>query len=353
MKHNWILLALGCALMACDKTNVDFGYSPTNPRAGESITFTNLSSSGEEWEWSFGDATTSAVKNPTKIYKQAGTYTVTLKVDSKANRTKTRSITVVDTVPDFSCSIDNADSLGLNIYDDVTFTALVYNPYNYKVEYQWSVGSNRLYTLLSETTTEETFKLYFEQASSNPEIIHLAVTLNGVTREVEHTFMVNNVKSPSVLMMTEDSTCLRQHIFGNRAGFVYPLAPEDTEGKALLDAMQDTVQTYNDREFKLSELQSIIPTMKGFCIAARKIYFRTDDGLFVANIDGSHPEPIRLGTVLAQCTDSYHNRIYWSVPDSVYFMPLIGSENNKFTTTPTPLNNMEQVVKITIDPTKR
>ena len=73
MKHNWIILLIGCTLIACNKKDIDFGFSPTNPRAGESIQFTNLSTSGEEWDWSFGDATTSAVKNPTKIYKLAGT----------------------------------------------------------------------------------------------------------------------------------------------------------------------------------------------------------------------------------------------------------------------------------------
>jgi len=352
MKHNWILLLLGCALMACNTGNVDFGYSPTNPRAGESINFTNLSTSGEEWEWSFGDATTSAVKNPTKIYKQAGTYTVTLKVDNKTNRTKTRSITVLDTVPDFICSIKDADSLGINIFDDVTFIAQVYNPYNYKVDYEWHIGSNRLYKPLSPAN-EQNFKLYFEQASSDAEEVHLAVTLNGLRREVKHSYKINNVLAPSILMMTADSVYWRQRIFGNRADFVYRLTPEDVEGKALLDATQDTLQIYNEREFRLNELQAIIPNMKGFSIAALKIYYRTDEGLFVANIDGAHQEPVYRGQVLAQCTDPIHNRIYWSVPDSVYFMPLIGSDNNKFTTIPTPLNNREKVVKLTIDPTKR
>ena len=240
MKHNWILLALCCALTACDTTVIDFGVSPEKPRAGQEIQFTNLSTKGEEWEWSFGDATTSAVKNPTKIYKQAGTYTVTLKVDNKSSRTKTRSITVLDTVPDFSCSIEGADSLGINIFEDVTFTAQIYNPYKYKVEYQWFIGSNRIYTMLSESSTEETFKLYFEQSSSNPEVVHMISTINGVTREVEHTYQINDVKAQSVVMMTDDSTYLRQKIYGSRPGFVY----EDLSGKEMLDAVQDTLQIY-------------------------------------------------------------------------------------------------------------
>ncbi|HET9426208.1 MAG TPA: PKD domain-containing protein, partial [Gemmatimonadaceae bacterium] len=36
------------------------------------------------WSWSFGDATTSALQNPTKVYAAAGTYTVTLTVNDNS-----------------------------------------------------------------------------------------------------------------------------------------------------------------------------------------------------------------------------------------------------------------------------
>ena len=94
MKNNWILLLVCCALIACNKKTINFSYSPTQPKAGQTIQFTNLSTAGEEWEWTFGDASTSTGKNPTKVYRQSGTYTITLKVDSKANLTATKSITV-------------------------------------------------------------------------------------------------------------------------------------------------------------------------------------------------------------------------------------------------------------------
>ncbi|MBO7258028.1 MAG: PKD domain-containing protein, partial [Alphaproteobacteria bacterium] len=62
-------------LIGCKKVTVDFTYSPAEPKAGETVSFTNLSSAGETWAWSFGDHSTSLSKIPSKIYKKAGTYT--------------------------------------------------------------------------------------------------------------------------------------------------------------------------------------------------------------------------------------------------------------------------------------
>ena len=59
-------------LIGCKKVTVDFTYSPAEPKAGETVSFTNLSSAGETWAWTFGDNTTSLSKNPSKIYKKAG-----------------------------------------------------------------------------------------------------------------------------------------------------------------------------------------------------------------------------------------------------------------------------------------
>ena len=347
-----MLLLLGCILIACNNNSVNFAWSPNKPKAGETIQFTNLSTSGEEWEWSFGDGGSSMVKNPAKIYKQAGTYTVTLKVDSKSRLTKTASITVYDTVPSFSCSINGADSLGINVFEDVTFTALVYNPYNYKVEYQWAVMSNVIYTQLSPSSTESTYRLYFEQAAPNAGAVRLTVTVNGITRDTMHIYKVNDVKTSSVVLQTDKPEYYRQRIFGSRAEIPYRMQKDD-KGIDILTNAQDTAQTYNDRHFTLSELQQIIPEILGFTIASRKIYYRLDDGLYVANIDGSHNELIQQGVVTAQCIDVINNRIYWATPDSVMYMPLIGAENNKFTTTPTTLNRIQNVVKLAIDPEKR
>ena len=140
-------------------------------------------------------------------------------------------------------------------------------------------------------------------------------------------------------------------MFGSRAEEQKSLI--DSDLRQLVKLMQDTVQEYNGKTFELKDLQTVEPTMSGFVIAARKIYFRTTDGLYVANIDGSYKEQIWSGNVLIECADVVNNRIYWSLPDSVMYMPLIGSENNKFTTTPTKLNTTKNVIKLLIDKDKR
>ena len=350
MRNKWILLLVGCVLMACDKQTYNFSYAPLQPKAGESIQFTNLCTAGEEWEWSFGDVSTSTGKNPAKVYKQAGTYTVTLKVDDKESKTVSKSITIYDTIPNFTCSIDNAGTAGISIFEDVTFTAMVYNPYNYAVEYQWTIVGTDGYKILSSTTTGSELKMYFSKAAEKVGV-RMKVTLNGVVYETENNFKINNVKTNSVMMMTSDSVYWYQRVFGLRAEEQKSLTESDL--RLLVRDMQDTLQEYNGRTFELKDLQTVEPTMKGFVIAARKIYFRTTDGLYVANIDGSFKERIWSGAVLIECADVVNNRIYWSLPDSVMYMPLIGSENNKFTTTPTRLNTTKNVIKLLIDKNKR
>ena len=67
MKKIFIIACALATIVGCKKVNVDFTFSPSNPKSGETITFTNLSSAGESWSWTFGDNATSLAKNPKKI----------------------------------------------------------------------------------------------------------------------------------------------------------------------------------------------------------------------------------------------------------------------------------------------
>ena len=333
-----------CALMACKSNEVNFSYSPTAPRAGESVQFSNLSESGEDWLWTFGDGATSTLKHPSHVYKNAGTYRISLKVDNRSSWTESKEITVYDTIPSFSCS----DSTFV-IFKDYTFTAQVYNPYSYKVEYEWYapiVETAYLppYFVVTDTTmTKNTLNLYFTRPMEEAKI-GLRVILNGDTTVIEKSFFVADRKTNSVLFRTNEGD-YRQRIFGERAEEVKEIAVD-----TLLNKEQDTAQVYNGYLFTLSELQTVFPQLEGFKIASRKIYLRVSGGgLWVANIDGANVVQIDARPCAAMTLDAKDSRIYWVNEEGVWYMPFVGSDNNKFVTVPVLLNTLKNVTKIAAD----
>ena len=329
MRKIYILLTICCALIACKKNNIDFTYSPEAPRAGESVVFSNLSDSGEDWLWTFGDGATSTLKSPTHIYKRPGDYVVMLKVDNKKSWTKTAKITVYDTIPTFIC----ADSV-FYVFKDYTFTANVYNPYNYTVEYSWMIGDS--------ISHESSVTCYFTTPNDSAEV-QLRIVLNGEEKEIIKKFYVQDQQTNSILLRTVDGD-YRQRIFGDRAE-----EPKlDPSATPLLEDAQDTMQIYNEYEVRLSELKSVFPDIQGFRIASRKIYYRAN-GLWVANIDGTNQVQIDAAECTAMTLDTKDSRIYWANAQGVWYMPFIGSDNNKFVTTPTQLNNLSGVTKLTAD----
>ena len=75
------------------KPVVDFSASPTSGKTPLNVTFTDSTTgSPTAWKWSFGDGTTSTVKNPVHTYSAAGNYTVALTASNAAgNNTKTKA----------------------------------------------------------------------------------------------------------------------------------------------------------------------------------------------------------------------------------------------------------------------
>lgn len=333
MKKIYLLLTLCFALIACKKVSVDFSYSPTEPRAGQAVQFSNLSSSGEDWSWSFGDGAVSTLKSPTHTYKKPGTYRVILKVDNKSSLTEMKELTVYDTVPTFVCE----DSV-FYIYQDYTFTANVYNPYNYDVNLEWDIEEQD--TLVK--FIDKGIVCYFTQPDDSAEI-SLRVILNGDTTDIAKRFYIEDKSTNSLLIRTDDGD-YRQRIFGDRAE-----EPKlSSYATSYLDDEQDTLQVYNGYEFRLSELNARFPYMKGFHIANRKIYYRAD-GLWVANIDGANQVRVDAANCTAMTLDTKDSRIYWANENGVWYMPFIGSDNNKYVTIPAQLNTLTNVTKLAAD----
>lgn len=256
-----------------------------------------------------------------------------LKVDNKNSWTKTAKITVYDTVPTFV-----ANDTVFTIYKDYTFTANVYNPYNYEVNLEWDIEEQD--TLVK--FIDKGIVCYFTQPEDSA-LIKLRIILNGETTDVQKKFYIQDRKTNSLLLRTAEAD-YRQRIFGERAE-QYKVDPS---ASVLLEEEQDTAQTYNGAEFKLSELKTIFPELQGFRIASRKIYYRAE-GLWVANIDGANPVQIDDAECFAMTLDTKDSRIYWANADGVWYMPFVGSDNNKFVTTPTLLNTLQNVTKLAAD----
>lgn len=61
-----------------DPPKASFTHSSDSYEAGDTINFTNTTSEGESYEWTFGDGSTSTEENPWHIFNDPGNYEVTL-----------------------------------------------------------------------------------------------------------------------------------------------------------------------------------------------------------------------------------------------------------------------------------
>ena len=228
--RHYILIALVAGLVSsCNKGEIDFSYSPAEPRCGQSISFSNLSTKGDsdsKWKWEFGDGNTSESKNTSKTYRQAGVYVVTLTLDGKSFQRASKEITVYDSIPSFSAS---SDSIGT--FEEVTFTPLTYNPSGLTLTYRWDLPEN---TVVTSETSKGVITLYFTKETDNAEItLHTFVGSNESVKTIS--YKVYDTPAASVIMSTSDGQLLQQKLYS------LALMEPDTitpEGVTLTNARQ-------------------------------------------------------------------------------------------------------------------
>ena len=205
-----IYILLAAVFITACKTPIDpdFTFSPEMPKAGESVTFTNLTEEGEHWNWTYGDGGKSTAMNPTYIYRAPGVYDVTLMVDSNKNYVRTKKITIYDTIP--SIYIDRET---VKYYESCTFNALVYNPYNYTVNYKWSFSANAISADITDgESTKSTLSAYFTQRNVE-DTVNLEVSICDSIYFISKTFFVEDVPARSMLIAQKDGKILRQRMF--------------------------------------------------------------------------------------------------------------------------------------------
>lgn len=114
---------------------VDFSYSPNPPTPNTALSFTNLSSGANAYQWDFGDGTMKTDKDPTHIYQQDGFYVVCLRgtnefgcPDTSCKTVRGNVIPLVDVPSGFSPNGDGVNDivyvLGYGI-EEMTFK--IYN----------------------------------------------------------------------------------------------------------------------------------------------------------------------------------------------------------------------------------
>ncbi len=339
-----ICFALVLMVIGCKRVTVDFTYSPAAPKAGQVVSFTNNSSAGESWLWTFGDNTTSMSKHPNKVYKKAGEYAVTLMVDSAKHQTRTKLITVYDTVPTMVCSSDS-----ILHYHDITLKANIYNPFNYSLTYDWVLPDNCV--IVSGSKNTSAVKLYFTSAGETD--IQLTITQKDKKYVITEKLLIHQAKAPAIVMRKTDMTASRQRMINERLEQVTSANSDDIY---LLEQTNDTVVTFNDSTFYASQMADVVAGFAGITInhiqidaLAQKWYITTPEGLFVANMNGGSMTLIDSQATGAIYLDAGRNRIYWATDEGLFAMPLVKSKNNRFTTTPNQYNNLTNIDLITVN----
>ena len=141
-----LVLLVAFGFSSCEKdieaeefadVSVDFTYQSSSIHyvIGEEISFINKSIIGTNWEWQFGDGTTSTEKNPVHKYSVPATYKVKLIVDGGTHEVE-KSLMVSDIVPVVSYS--SSDPSIVYNQSEVAFAVQLLNPENLAVSYKWS-----------------------------------------------------------------------------------------------------------------------------------------------------------------------------------------------------------------------
>lgn len=322
MRRGWWLIVclVAVSVVSCKKVTVDFSYSPANPKAGETVTFDNLSTGGEDYVWYFGDNSSVDTKNASHVYKQVGTYVVTLK-ESKSKKTVSRTVIVTDTVPTFA-----ADTDSICMFVPVKLTATVWNPYAHPVSYRWVLGEQ--VRLKSGQLTDAGIEVYFAKAGT--ETVRLEITMDGITTDAKREFTIYNTPAYAILMQDEQGNRYSQRMYADEET-EDPQAVDYTRGNQLLDEWKDTLR-YED-------------TLE------RKVYEGGAYGLRVSNKNGTCPKMITEDAVTCFTLNASLNRLVYATSAGVYSMPLIHTEDNQYVFVPKRINSFT-VKRLVIDEVK-
>lgn len=314
------LLAVMITVVSCQKHTYDFTSSPSNPKAGQKVTFTNTSDAGENWVWTFGDGSKSTLKNPTHVYTTAGSYMVKLQADSNKTRIASHMIEVLDSIPTLEVSSEIVPQ-----YSYVTFKASYYNPSNTTVNFEWSVNAE-LFVITEGSLSSDSLTGYYTYYGDTT-TVGLNITISGKTIELSRTLTLVDNEAPSLYMRSSDGVVWRQRIYDG----IYEAARRYRGAAEVVDPANDSTAELNGVIYNIHDM----PVLADKQINAlqvdginRKLYLIMDDGLYVANANGDALTRIVETEALTLLIYPELNTLYWSDSEGVKAMPLVTNPQN-------------------------
>ena len=195
MRPLYLMLALMLFMIyGCDprdetkQPKADFNFTPTSDiKTGDVVTFNNLSTDAETYEWDFNDGSPKSVaQHPTHEFKVAGEFEVSLIVQNKNLKDQiNKKITVTSTLEACFTMSPNPAMVG----ETVTFT----NCSEGAETYEWYIGT--VTTVQSTLKDPEFFfpeagtfnvKLVVKSGDESDEVVH-PITINANTGEIDPT----------------------------------------------------------------------------------------------------------------------------------------------------------------------
>lgn len=315
------LVAIAAGVVSCKKKHTyDFTYSPARPKAGQQVVFTNTSDAGENWVWKFGDGGLSTLKNPTHIYKSAGTYTVEMQADSNKQRISRHVLEVLDSIPTIYIKSSTVQQ-----YSPITLSASYYNPSSTKAVFLWKVDES-LFVLTKGTWTSDSITGYFTDYGRTTQV-ELTITVAGKTTVASRSLVLTDQASSSLIMQAADGTLWRQRIYNS----IYEVAKLYDGAPSVIEPANDSTATLNDVKYDIHNMPVLTDKeVHALQVDAsnRKLYLILDDGVYVANANGDALTRIAEAQAHTLLVDAERNALYWSEKEGVKAMPLVTNPQN-------------------------
>jgi len=122
--------------VTCTAPTASFTGTPTSGETPLTVAFTDASTGATSWSWNFGDGNTSTAENPSHIYTDAGTYTVSLTV---TNSCGSDSYTATDYIT-VTCTAPTASFYASPTFGDTPLTVDFYDGSTNATAWSWDFG---------------------------------------------------------------------------------------------------------------------------------------------------------------------------------------------------------------------